>query len=392
MYSVKNQSVAKAIESYSPLYGVCLKNTDSNKIYTGDYLFSAVTEGSSTTLSDDIELGAVCAQLLSVKITGVADEKFLGQNFKLFMYLKDRSGSTITYGELTVYTYLQLATGKVIGEILHGELIPMGKFTCVKHKKNGDMSELELYDRLYFSDDIYNCSFSFPSSSRVVENDICNQLGCKNGNSYSESAYMFDKNEKSLYEKDSKRLKTKSFEFTISSIPKNCTKRQMLSYIATANGQFGFIDRYGNYLRKWYGNSVKNLDNNTIDEPIVSEKANQIIGVICTVPSLTDDSQSILTVGNTDKTQGRVLEIENPYMTVSLLNSLFVKVRELSWYTSEVKQRLGDPRFDLGDVITYKDIDNRVTCNIPITNLKFEYNGGFAADISSVGLNEEELL
>ena len=63
------------------------------------------------------------------------------------------------------------------------------------------------------------------------------------------------------------RLKTANFDFKISSIPKDTTMRQMLSYIASAQGEFGFVDRYGRYVRKWYGSSVKILDNNTIDLP-----------------------------------------------------------------------------------------------------------------------------
>lgn len=397
MYDIKNQLVVREIEGYSPLYSVYLKNLNNGKLYAGDYLFSAEMEVNSTTLSDDIELGAVCSQSLSVKMTGVKNLKFLGEDFRLYVGLKDGNSQRTTYGDLRTYQFdfLKKETVEnisILGSVICGEFIPMGIFTCVKHKKNGDISELELYDRLYFSNDIYQSNVTLPSSSRDIENDICSQLKCENGNSYFQSSYLIESNGNNLLDKNSKKLKTKSFEFTISKIPDKCTKRQMLSYIAAANGQFGFIDRHGKYVRKWYGKSIKRLDNNTIDEPTISEKSNRVIGIICTVPSLTDDSSIILTVGDSDKSKGRVLEIESPYMTTSLLYSLFIKVNELSWYTSEVKLRLGDPRLDLGDVITYKDIDTGVLCDIPITGLKFTYNGGLTADISAVGLNEEEQL
>ena len=258
----------------------------------------------------------------------------------------------------------------------------MGTFTCTKHKKHGGISELELHDRLYFSDNIYIPKVTFPASSKEIEDDICSQLGCKNGNNYEESLYLIDKNGNNLFDENGNRLKSNSFIFTISSIPENCTNRQMLSYIAAAGGQFGYIDRSGNYVRKSYGKiSQKTLNNNVIDEPTISEKANRIIGVICT-----GKSSVKFTRGSTDKTKGRVLEFDNPYMTDSLLSSLFVNIKDFQWYTADLKQRLGDPRFDFGDVVLYEG------CNIPITNLKFEYNGGLSADISAVGLSEEELI
>lgn len=393
MYSVKNDKVKSAIESTNPLYGVRLSNITAAGIYSGDYIFSAETEASATTLSDDIELGAVCAQSCEVKITGVSDLSFLGQEFNLYLYLRDRN-ARITYGDLRYYSFAQLKRSTVqeisgFGEYLCNEFIPLGRFTCVRHKKNGDVSELTLYDRLYFSDDVYSCGVALPASSKAIEDDICSQLKCTNGISYKESYYLIDKNSAELYDKNGNRLKTTSFDFTVSSIPKDCTKRQMLSYIATAAGQFGYIDRSGRYVRKWYGDSVLTLSDNTVDEPTLSEKSNRVIGIVCTVPSLTDDSAVTLTVGNTDKTQGRVLEISDPYMTTSLLNSLFIRVKTLNWYTAEVNQRLGDPRLDLGDVVTYR-YSAKKSYTIPITGLNFTYNGGFSAEISAVGLNEEE--
>lgn len=188
---------------------------------------------------------------------------------------------------------------------------------------------------------------------------------------------MIDKNGKVLY--------SKYFYFKVSSAPKDVTMRQMLSYLASAQGQFGYVDRYGKYVRKWYGSSVKTLDNNTIDLPTLSERQNVIVGIICKV---SDDVT--LSLGVTDTTQGRVLEFENPYMTESLLQSLWRRIGGFSWYTTELYHRLGDPRFDIGDVVTYTS--GADSYDIPITNLGFTFDGGLSADISAVGLSVEEQL
>lgn len=365
-----------------------LENDES--VIMGDNIMSATSDVQSTSLSDDIELGAICAQSWTLQINDV-DTKFLGKEYDLSFYLVDYAHGDTTYGDLTNYTYGELSKLTVeqvskLGEILDGEKIPMGKYTCVKSKKNGGAVEVTLADKLFFSDKVYKPKVSLPAWSKAIENDICNQLGLVNGNSYSDSAKLKSKTNTRLYVQGGIRLRTANFDFKITSIPDGTTMRQMLSYIASAQGEFGFVDRFGRYVRKWYGRSAKILDNNTIDLPTLSERQNVLVGVICKA----SDSQT-LRLGNTTGNTGRVLEFENPYMTSSLLNSLWYRIKGFSWYTTELYHRLGDPRFDVGDVVTYVN-DNGDTYDIPITNLGFTYDGGLSADISAVGLSVEEQL
>ena len=77
-------------------------------------------------------------------------------------------------------------------------------------------------------------------------------------------------------------------------------------------------------------------------------------------------------------------------MTESLLKSLWRRIGGFSWYTAELYHRLGDPRFDIGDVVTYTN--GADSYDIPITNLGFTFDGGLSADISAVGLSVEEQL
>lgn len=224
-----------------------------------------------------------------------------------------------------------------------------------------------------------------PNWNRSVEDDICRQLGLQNGNDYTRVRLLRDKNGRRLRDNKGRLLYSKYFYFKVSSLPKDVTMRQMLSYLASAQGEFGYVDRYGKYVRKWYGKSVKTLDNNTIDLPTLSERQNVIVGIICKV-----GEDVTLSLGVTDTTRGRVLEFENPYMTESLLQSLWRRIGGFSWYTTELYHRLGDPRFDIGDVVTYTN--GADSYDIPITNLGFTFDGGLSADISAVGLSVEEQL
>ena len=385
MYTTST-TVSSRIESYCRTWRMWLENDES--VIMGDNIMSATSDVQSTSLSDDIELGAVCSQSWALQIND-AEARFLGNEYDLSLYLADLTGVT-TYSTLESYTYAELSKLTVeqiskLGEVLGGERIPLGRFTCVKSKKSGGSVQLTMADRLYFSDKQYVPHIPMPNWNKAVEDDICRQLGLQNGNDYTEVRLLRDKNGRRLIDKNGKVLYSKYFYFKVSSVPKDVTMRQMLSYLASAQGEFGYVDRYGKYVRKWYGKSVKTLDNNTIDLPTLSERQNVIFGIVCKV-----NDDTTLSLGVTDTTQGRVLEFENPYMTESLLQSLWRRIGGFSWYTTELYHRLGDPRFDIGDVVTYTNgTDNY---DIPITNLGFNFDGGLSADISAVGLSVEEQL
>lgn len=384
---ITGELAAQRIESYCRTWRLWIDNAEG--VISGDSIMSADSSMQATSLSDDIELGAVCSQSWNMTISDT-ETAFLGKEYDAYLYLVDYTHGETTYSTLESYTYAELSRMTVeqvskLGEILDGEKIPMGRFTCVKSKKSGGSVQLTMADRMYFSDKPYTPHISMPNWNKNVEDDICRQLGLQNGNDYTEVRLLRDKNGRRLRDNKGRLLYSKYFYFKVGSVPKDATMRQMLSYLASAQGQFGYVDRYGKYVRKWYGKPVKTLDNNTIDLPTLSERQNVIVGIICKV---SDDET--LSLGVTDTTQGRVLEFENPYMTSSLLRSLWHRLQGFSWYTTELYHRLGDPRFDIGDVVTYGSGSG--SYDIPITNLGFNFDGGLSADISAVGLSVEEQL
>lgn len=387
MYQVTSETVGQRIERGS-VYGIMLEG--ENSVLTADDIFNGSSAQTSTSLSDDIELGAVCSA--GWRITTFKNGDYLGQKFRLSLYIADLSESgRTTWGDLESYTAGKLSKMTVsqvsrLGEILDGELIPMGEFTCVKAPRTGDGRELYLYDKLYFADKPYAPLINLPALASAVEQDICEQLGIVCAASYSAQGYLYGTNNldrsQLILTASGQTLFTASFDFTIDSVEAGTTMRQMLGYIAAANGQFGCIDRQGRYVRRWYGESVMTIDRDHADEPVLSETANRIVGIRCVV------GDALLTAG--EQTGGRVLELENPYMTQSLVNALFQRVKGMSWYTAQIYERLGDPRHDIGDTVTIATEDGDY--DIPITNLSYVFDGGLAADIEAVGLTDEEQI
>lgn len=393
MLKIDNQVIVRKIESYCRTWRIYIENIDTKEAFMGTAVMTANSDMQSTASSDDIEFGAVCAGQWTLSVYNPDNKKFIGSRFKLYFYLKDFNAEPVRFKDLHPFTNSELSMMTVeqikgLNDIIGGVKIPMGEFTCIRSKKNGDGADITLCDALYFSDKQYKPTVKLPCQAKLIEDDICRQLGIVNGNNYARSSYINDKNRLKIYGIGKIRLKVKGFDFKISSIPDGATMRQVLSYIASAQGQFGFIDRSGEYVRKWYGTPCKTFDNNTIDTPTLSERPNKIIGLICHI----NDSIT-LTRGNTDTSAGRVLEFDNPFMTDILMNSLWhrIMVSDFEWYTADIYHRLGDPRFDIGDVIRYVD-NSGDEYNIPVTGIAFSFDGGLSSQIKSVGIDIEEQI
>lgn len=379
-----SEEVAEAILSYSRTWRIRLEEVGGDIVIMGDEITNAEGEHSATTSSDDIELGAVCAA--GWTITTSRQGEYVGKQFKLYLYLVDLSAGANTLGdfypntidELSSMTLGTLYEGRTIGEP-----VPMGVFTCVKAPRCGDGRELHLYDKLYFSDKPYSSGVELPALASTVEQDICEQLGIYDATTAHVGGYLTDSEDSFMVESGGGYLYTAPFDFTIEEIPAGSTLRQVLGYIAAIHGQFGCIDRLGRYVRRWYSpSSLALIDAYHADEPTVSETVNRIVGIRCTV------GDEELTVGA--MSGGRVLELENPFMTQTLMRVLLVEVKKMSWYTAQVSERLGDPRHEIGDTVTIQSGGQEN--DIPITTIQFSFDGGLLANISAAGLTEEEQM
>ena len=127
MYTTST-TVSSRIESYCRTWRMWLENDES--VIMGDNIMSATSDVQSTSLSDDIELGAVCSQSWALQIND-AETRFLGKEYDLSLYLADLTGVT-TYSTLEAYTYAELSKLTVeqiskLGEVLDGEVKPIRK-------------------------------------------------------------------------------------------------------------------------------------------------------------------------------------------------------------------------------------------------------------------------
>lgn len=191
-----SELVAQRIESYCRTWRLWIENAEG--VISGDSIMSAdQLHAGNPSLSDDIELGAVCSQSWNMTISDT-ETAFLGKEYDTYLYLVDYE----TNG------------------ILADEKIPMGRFTCVKSKKSGGSVQLTMADKLYFSDKPYVPHIPMPNWNKAVEDDICRQLVLQNGNDYTEVRLLRDKNGRRLIDKNGKVLYSKYFTSRSAQCPK----------------------------------------------------------------------------------------------------------------------------------------------------------------------------
>ena len=397
-----SQAVAALIEGSCRTFRMVLELPTGRRL-PSKLIRSGQSQAYTTSCSDDIELGAVCSAQWELEVYEEDVElNIIGREVRLYLYLADLGMTGMaTYGDLEVHTWDTLGHYACedipdLAEMVGGELIPMGEYICVRLSRTAPICRVTLADELYATDKPYHPRLPmhytryplsmFPALSSDVEKDICKQLGIGNANAYRKPDDLLARGGVWLYAAGRVKLRAADYDFTIKSIPKGTTMRQMLSYIASANGQIGYVGRDGKYIRKWYGVPVKALDPDAIDTPSLSRSENTIAGIICKV------SENVtLTQGDTSGSYGRVIEFENPYMHESMMLPLLQKLQTMEWSTASVRMRLGDPRVDPADVLTYTDAEN-TTHNIPAMSLCYTYDGGLSADVSAFGQSTDEAI
>lgn len=151
-----------------------------------------------------------------------------------------------------------------------------------------------------------------------------------------------------------------------------CTYRAAIGYIAQLYGRFATMNRSGELELRWYREVDYDV---TADRIFNGEFGDQytLKKIECTV------TDGTLTAG--DGETG--ISIANPVMTQEILDDIFGEIGGMSYlpYTGTF---LGDPRVDLGDIIT-------VNGNaVPVMSIKQDYDGGLTTEIGCYGNTEEE--
>ena len=157
-----------------------------------------------------------------------------------------------------------------------------------------------------------------------------------------------------------------------------CTIREALSYLAQMYGAFATINRDGEIEFRWYeATSYEVPANRSFDDIVCAEQVYKLQGISCTVNDKTIMAGTVSSI-----------QIENSYMTQNILNSVYKKIGGFSFLPTTFSF-LGDPRLDLGDIITVYRRDG-TAIKVPVMSITFDFDGGLSTEVGSYGSDVEE--
>lgn len=295
-----------------------------------------------------------------------------------------------------------------IGAIADGaiEWIPMGYFTIKEQKKDRNLLTFTAYDRLESKlAKAYKSKITkYPVESKEFLADISEQTGVEFDTSKLSDNLIIDK---ILTINDQSGEKTYKEPFD------GFTMQQVVGYIAQLHGTFAICDRNGKVTFRWYGalatdhpgkigdtagsyledqnlsfiyNTIEFLKeshtyliktNRYFDDLLQSETMCQISGISC------DTENNHYESGTNINTN-----LSNPVMTQERLNKILEKIKDMSYYPVSFSF-MGDPRLDVGDVVTIVDAKNNLI-DVPVMQHTITFDGGLLSEVASYGFEEKE--
>lgn len=287
-------------------------------------------------------------------------------------------GVVSAYAEISIYKPLRLVTRKeytlYIGAVLPDDTVEyckMGLFTPKKPQEDDGLLTFKAYDRMVSRlwKTYWPTISKYPADGKEILADISKQCGIVIAN-LSSLPDGITVGWGTAYNEDGSVMKVPPFTA--------CTIREALSYLAQMYGAFATINRDGEIEFRWYeATSYEVPANRSFDDIVCAEQVYKLQGISCTVNDKTIMAGTVSSI-----------QIENSYMTQNILNSVYKKIGGFSFLPTTFSF-LGDPRLDLGDIITVYRRDG-TAIKVPVMSITFDFDGGLSTEVGSYGSDVEE--
>lgn len=287
-------------------------------------------------------------------------------------------GAVSAYAEISIYKPLRLVTRKeytlYIGAVLPDDTVEyckMGLFTPKKPQEDDGLLIFKAYDRMVSRlwKSYWPTISKYPADGKEILTDISKQCGIAIAN-LSSLPDGVTVGWGTAYNEDGSVMKVPPFTA--------CTIREALSYLSQMYGTFATINRDGEIEFRWYAaTSYEVPANRSFDDITCAEQPYKLQGISCTVNDKTIIAGTVSSI-----------QIENSYMTQSILNFVYKRIGGFSFLPTTFSF-LGDPRLDLGDIITVYRRDG-TAIKVPVMSITFDFDGGLSTEVGSYGSDVEE--
>ena len=237
------------------------------------------------------------------------------------------------------------------------EWVNMGEYFIndIEIDRNRNTTTLDLMDGMFKLNREYVTDLTFPAEIRNVIKEICLKTGVELAN---------------------ENMGLASMNYRIEQIPKDkkMTFREVLGLSAQMLGMSCFFNREGKLEVKELTDSGITItaDSYFMHGLTKSEIEYQIAGISC------KKDKETLTVG---LRTGRSLELDNPFMTQSILDNLYHDIKDIRYYPFSLDYQ-GHLLLDVGQWVTIKT-NKGETFKSPVLSQSFNFKGGLRGRISA---------
>lgn len=293
--------------------------------------------------NDEFVIGTVNLAKLEIKLRM---QREIPPNAKIAPYLALNVGS-LTWNQATIPW--DEATFPWLGGNLGW--IPMGEFYVDSRQQTNNVWVYTCFDRLYVSDTAYLSNLTFPATMQAVWNEMCERLG-----------YTYD---------DSVVINP---SYTIPAGPASFTMRQVMGFIASANGASVYMGRDGIVRFKRFETDIaadfemNESDYNRLKLTNPIKTYNRIV--------VQYDDQDAVFYESGSGSEAETLYISNPYATQAMANALQAQLGGFSYTPIDMDAR-GYPHLDPGDTINVQRTASMrwLDADMPWQEANFPWNG-----------------
>lgn len=274
-------------------------------------------------------------------------------------------------------TELEISIGMTIDS--EPEWVPLGLFTAQKPKSDSGVVTFTAYDRIQARmSGAFLSELTYPCDGKAVLAEMAKKTGVPiittnlpDGVMISKRAVSTD----SIVDESGNPVTDTKYVTPFDGY----TYREALSYIAQFYGMFATMDRAGNAVFRWYAAADCSISaDRYYDDLTLGESVFNVEKIICQA-------------GNDTLSTGEgtaCMQLENPVMTQERLTAVHQQIKGLEFLPASVSF-LGDPRIDVGDIITVTDKAGNAV-KIPVMSLVQDYDGGLLTEVQSFGKVESE--
>lgn len=237
------------------------------------------------------------------------------------------------------------------------EWVNMGEYFIndIEIDRNRNTTTIDLMDGMFKLNREYVTDLTFPAEIRNVIKEICLKTGVELAN---------------------ENMGLASMNYRIDKLPedKKMTFREVLGLSAQMLGMSCFFNREGKLEVKELTDSGITItaDSYFMHGLTKSEIEYQIAGITC------KKDKETLTVG---LRTGRSLELDNPFMTQSILDNLYHDIKDIRYYPFSLDYQ-GHLLLDVGQWVTIKT-NKGETFKSPVLSQSFNFKGGLRGRISA---------